>query len=64
MNAKINDEDAAALTRMVETREKPALVDPLAIDGEIQKLEKEITEFLAEVDSALNESNAVTRIEV
>ncbi len=64
VNAKINDEDAAALTRMVETREKPALVDPLAIDGEIQKLEKEITEFLAEVDSALNESNAVTRIEV
>lgn len=40
------------------------LVDPLNIKNEIEKLEKLISEFMVEVDSALSVSNAITEIEI
>ena len=38
------------------------LVDPIKIKEKIDKLEKEISEFEAEIDSALSVSNAITEI--
>lgn len=40
------------------------LVDPIGIVGEIEKLEKEISDFKVEVDAALSVSNAITEIEI
>lgn len=40
------------------------LADPLKVQNKIDALEKETSEFLAEVDAALSEINAVTFIEI
>ena len=40
------------------------LVDPIGAHKEIERMEEEINTFLAQVDSALSVSNAITVIEV
>ncbi len=40
------------------------LVDPLKIAEKIEALEKEISDFLVDVDSALSVSNATTEVSV
>lgn len=40
------------------------LVDPIHIKEQINKLEQEISEFMAEVDSKLSVSNALTEIKI
>lgn len=40
------------------------LVDPLNVLGKIEKLEKKINDFMADVDSALSVSNALTEITI
>ena len=63
-NTKMNAEEMNGLTNMIAQREQPIMLDPIGLDAEIQKLDKAIVSFLEEVDSALNESNAVTKIDV
>lgn len=47
--------------RMMNT---PSVVDPLELASKIRSLEKEIEDFLSNVDFALSESNAKTEIEI
>lgn len=63
-NARMAPEELKVLTDMIAQREQPYMLNPLEIETEITKLEAAITEFLADVDSALNESNAITKIDV
>ena len=63
-NTKITPEEMKVLTDLVAQRENPAMIDPLDLDSKIKTFTDEINAFLEEVDSALNESNAITKIEV
>ena len=63
--------DVKAITEeMKATREKfiedntYELLDPIRVENRIRELDKEITAFETEVDSALSVSNAVTEITV
>ncbi|QZA70989.1 hypothetical protein AH06_217 [Erwinia phage AH06] len=59
--------DEAALktfTDPVDMKMKPGLIDPLGITDVIEALQKEITDFELNVDYALSESNATTKITV
>ena len=47
-----------------EQEHAPKFVDPLGIDALINILEKDIIDFEIEVDAVLNESNAITVVEV
>lgn len=46
------------------TAQTTELVDPLKIADEMVTLEKEITDFTVEIDSALSVSNALTELEI
>lgn len=46
------------------TAQTTELVDPLKITDEIATLEKEINDFMVEIDSALSVSNALTELEI
>jgi hypothetical protein len=41
-----------------------SLIDPLGLEGLIQKLESEIVAFESEVDAELSESNAINQVEI
>lgn len=45
-------------------RYNPSMVDPIEIRKEMEKLEKEIHDFMLEVDAVLSEANAITTIEL
>lgn len=62
-NVKINDGDAVAITKPYIEDNTFHLVDPLKVDGLIEKIESEIAEFEAEIDATLSEINAITFIE-
>ncbi|MDL2343624.1 hypothetical protein QOL99_05600 [Deinococcus sp. MIMF12] len=53
-----------ALYQAFMARNAPKLVDPLGAQGEIDTLERDVEDFLAEVDQALSVSNALTVIDV
>lgn len=55
------EEDASTF---VDKLYEVSLVDPIGIDSEIDKLEKEINEFKHNIDFVLSESNSITTIEV
>ena len=40
------------------------IVDPIHIADEMARLEKEINDFMVEIDSALSVSNALTELEI
>jgi len=40
------------------------IVDPINITTELTALEKEINDFVVEIDSALSVSNALTELEI
>ena len=40
------------------------IVDPINITTELTTLEKEINDFVVEIDSALSVSNALTELEI
>lgn len=61
---KLDAGDLEALTGPFEKANKGALVDPTDLSKEIEKLEASISAFDEEVDYALSEVNAVTRIDV
>ena len=52
------------VSEMFMEKNKLALYDPIDIKTKIEKLEKEIDEFLMEVDFVLSESNSRTTIEI
>jgi hypothetical protein len=52
------------LTKTFEDSNKYALIDPCHIQNYIEKLSKEIEEFLSQVDYVLSESNATTFFDV
>lgn len=61
---KVTDETYKNIaTPMLEANELK-LVDPIGIEKEIERLDKEISDFEAEVDFVLSESNSRTEIEV
>ena len=57
-------EDAEADKKKYIASNSFDLVDPLNCDQKIKELESKIDSFMAEVDSALSVSNAVTILEV
>ena len=62
--AKVSDADTQLIQRAAEARTKPTLVDPLNIKDLFLVRQKELQDFLDDVDATLSESNAVTTIEV
>lgn len=57
-------EEVEQITENFKKRNTPKMLDPIAIRVEIEKLEKEISDFILEVDAVLSEANAVTFIEL
>ncbi|SMB82031.1 hypothetical protein [Deinococcus hopiensis] len=53
-----------ALYKSFMDRNAPKLVDPLDAQQEVETLERDVDDFLAEVDQALSVSNALTQIDV
>lgn len=62
--AKVSDADTQLIQRAAEARTKPTLVDPLNIKDLFLVRQKELQDFLDDVDATLSESNALTTIEV
>ncbi len=46
------------------TAQTMELVDPIGIEGEMKRLDKQISTFMVEIDSALSVSNALTEVTV
>ena len=46
------------------TAQTMELVDPIGIEGEMKRLDKQISAFMVEIDSALSVSNALTEVTV
>ncbi|ONI41541.1 hypothetical protein AN640_07895 [Candidatus Epulonipiscium fishelsonii] len=64
-NAKENNvEYVKAFSEGYKKRNGYEIVDPLEIDKEIERLEKYVEDFTAEVDAVLSEINATTFIDV
>lgn len=63
-DSKPDNEFIEQFTENFNSRNKAKLVDPLGIKDKIDSLEKEIEDFLSEVDHELSVSNATTIIEV
>jgi hypothetical protein len=61
---KTDDEDVRVVNDALEAKSKPALLDENKIDDVIAKLAESLSAFTLEVDYALSEINAVTKIEV
>jgi len=66
-NGKDRKADAEGLKAAIEIKQKmgsPILIDPLKLRDLIEAKQKDIEDYLAEVDFALSESNAKTELEV
>lgn len=62
-NVKVGKEDVEAVRKPYMDANEFHLFDPLKVDATVESLEKEVSEFEAEVDAVLSEINAVTIIE-
>lgn len=63
-NQKSNAEEIRVFSEGYLKSNRAEVIDPMELADKIDKLEDEITEFLAEVDLVLSESNATTEIAV
>jgi len=61
---KVEESDIKAISEPFERNNKAVLLDPNDVAQVIQKLERDILDFEEEVDFALSEVNAVTKITV
>lgn len=61
---KQDDESLRTYTAPIELRMKPGIIDPLEAANVITQLEEEISDFELNVDYALSEINAITKITV
>lgn len=62
-NVKVGKEDVEAVRKPYMDANEFHLFDPLKVDATVEALEKEVSEFEAEVDAVLSEINAITIIE-
>lgn len=62
-NVKVGKEDVESVRKPYMDANEFHLFDPLKVDTTVESLEKEVSEFEAEVDAVLSEINAVTIIE-
>lgn len=62
-NVKVGKEDVEAVRKPYLEANEFHLFDPLKVDETVERLEKEVSEFEAEVDAVLSEINAITIIE-
>jgi hypothetical protein len=62
-NVKVGKEDVEAVRKPYMEANEFHLFDPLKVDDTVTAMEKELSEFEAEVDAVLSEINAVTIIE-
>lgn len=60
---KVTEEERKVATAPIYTRSEPTTIDPLELANKVRDLEKEIEDFVSEVDFVLSESNAKTLIE-
>ncbi len=63
-NVKSDSEDVTAISKPFLEQNAFHLIDPLEINKKLEAIETEISQFEADVDSALSEVNAVTFIEI
>ncbi|MBL7978628.1 MAG: hypothetical protein JNN12_09815 [Bacteroidetes Order II. Incertae sedis bacterium] len=63
-NVKVGKDDIESIRKPFLEANAYHLVDPLEAEKTIERLEKEVGEFEAEVDAILSEANAVTYIEI
>jgi hypothetical protein len=63
-NRKAESDDVKGITEAYLKNNKIEIIDPLNLSKTIEMLEQEISEFEKEVDFALSESNALTKIYV
>lgn len=61
---KISEEELKAIVDPFEAAHKAVLVDPSKLEQVIEQMEKSIADFEMEVDFALSEVNAITKITV
>ena len=61
---KVDDVEIAAITGPFEKANKAELLDPSNLEDVISKIEESVNSFELDVDFALNEVNAVTKITV
>lgn len=61
---KVDEADVKAITGPFEAQNAAAVLDPSKLQSVIDAMQHEIDEFLLEVDFALSEVNAVTKIDV
>lgn len=61
---KVDDADIKAITGPFEAQNSSAVLDPSKLQNVIDAMQAEIDEFLLEVDFALSEVNATTKIDV
>lgn len=61
---KVDEADVKAITGPFEAQNAAAVLDPSKLQAVIDAMQGEIDEFLLEVDFALSEVNAVTKIDV
>lgn len=62
--SKVNPADVDKVKSDFLTQNSYELVDPLKVLEKIEDLEKKVSDFMAEVDSALSTSNALTEITI
>lgn len=63
-NVKVGKDDVEAVRKPYMEANEFHLFDPLEVEKTVEKLEKEIADFEAEVDAVLSEINAVTTVEI
>jgi hypothetical protein len=61
---KVDEAEVAAITGPFEAKNKAELLDPSDVSAIADKLQREIEDFELDVDHALSEVNAITRITV
>lgn len=63
-SVKVGEKDLDAVRKPFLEANEFHLCDPLKVDETVEKIEKEVSDFEAEVDAVLSEINAVTIIEI
>lgn len=63
-DVKVTSDQYDSVAKPFLEQNAPKIIDPLKLKDEIDKLAKNISDFLTEVDFALSESNTLTQIEI
>lgn len=61
---KISEEDLNTLTKPIENKDFPTLIDPIGMAEQEAEISSKIEDFMLNVDFALSEVNAKTEIEI